>query len=78
MRIISTSSVLLLLVCGCASQKRLGEQWERESGVSYTRYCQAQSPQAAIDALNDYLHYVDNFERKKVGRATICVRQSID
>jgi hypothetical protein len=66
MRIVGTSSILLLLACGCISQKQLDQQWEHESGVYYTQYCQAQSPQAAIDALKDYLHYIDTFERKKV------------
>ena len=65
MRIIATSTLLLVLVCGCVSQKQLNERWERESGNYYLKYCQAESPQAAIDALNDYLHFVDNFELKK-------------
>ena len=66
MRIIVTLCFLLLVTCGCVSQKWSRQQWERASGDYYARYCHAQSPQAAIDELNDYLHYVDNFERKKV------------
>jgi hypothetical protein len=66
MRIVAKSGILLLLACGCASQKQLEQQWERESNTYYAKYCQAQSPQAAIDALNDYLRFVDDFERKKV------------
>src|SRR5690348_4407276 len=68
MRTIVIFSFLLLLACGCVSQKQLSERWERESGDYYAKYCHAQSPQTAIDALNDYLRFVDDFERTKAVR----------
>jgi len=67
MRIIATFSILLL-VCSCDSQKQLGERWEYESDAYYSKYCQAQSPQAAIVALSDFLRFVDDFERTKAVR----------
>ena len=63
----STVAILAMLAvtffCGCATQKDLQTQFVKVSDDYYIRYCHAQSREAAISELKDYLVALDSIQK---------------